>query len=147
MSAIEERYGPVVDGLDPTEMFIVELGDDPVGFLQWYDIDTDPDWKAALVPAGVPSGAAGIDYLIGEEGLIGRGLGSAMIKQFVTERLAAHPATGSVAADVSVDNRRSWRALEKAGFRRIWEGELSSDDPSDQGPSYVYLGDRRDQHT
>lgn len=144
MASVEERYGPPVDGLDPTELFIIEMEGQPVGFVQWYAIDADPQWKTALAPASVPTGSAGIDYLIGEEELVGRGLGPTMIDQFVAERLAAHPEIGSVAVDVSTDNRRSWRGLEKAGFRRIWEGQLESGDPSDEGPSYVYLRRRPD---
>ncbi|HEX3907325.1 MAG TPA: acetyltransferase [Mycobacteriales bacterium] len=33
----------------------------------------------------------------------------------------------------------SWRILEKAGFSRIWSGELDSPDPSDEGPQHVYV--------
>ena len=29
--------------------------------------------------------------------------------------------------------------LEKAGFRRVWAGELDSPDPSDDGPEYAYV--------
>ena len=36
-------------------------------------------------------------------------------------------------------NHRSWRALEKAGYDRVFEGMIESDDPSDAGPSYVYV--------
>jgi aminoglycoside 6'-N-acetyltransferase len=39
---------------------------------------------------------------------------------------------------VQQENPASWRALEGAGFQRVWAGMLDSDDPSDQGPSYLY---------
>ena len=39
-------------------------------------------------------------------------------------------------------DQRSWRALEKASFRRIWSGTLVSDDPTDADPSHVYVIDR-----
>jgi hypothetical protein len=29
--------------------------------------------------------------------------------------------------------------LERMGFVRVWEGEIVSSDPSDEGPSYVYV--------
>ena len=35
------------------------------------------------------------------------------------------------------------RALEKAGYQRCWAGELESDDPSDEGPMYLYRLDGR----
>jgi hypothetical protein len=39
------------------------------------------------------------------------------------------------------DNTASWRALEKARRRR-WAVELASDDPSDEGPMYLYHRER-----
>ena len=51
-------------------------------------------------------------------------------------RCGAYP---NIVAAVQQGNRRSWRALEKAGFSRTWAGQLESDDPSDAGPSYVYV--------
>jgi hypothetical protein len=39
-------------------------------------------------------------------------------------------------------NHRSWRALEKAGYDRVFTGMIESEDPSDSGPSYVYLRSR-----
>jgi aminoglycoside 6'-N-acetyltransferase len=46
-----------------------------------------------------------------------------------TERISFRPQQENVA---------SWRALEKAGFERIFAGPLESDDPSDSGPAFVY---------
>jgi aminoglycoside 6'-N-acetyltransferase len=43
---------------------------------------------------------------------------------------------------VQIENRPSWRALEKAGYRRTWSGLVDSGDPSDDGPSHVYVLDR-----
>jgi aminoglycoside 6'-N-acetyltransferase len=45
----------------------------------------------------------------------------------------------AVVVSIQEDNRRSWRALEKIGFRRAWTGALVSDDPSDDGISHVYM--------
>ena len=75
LESIERRYGPAVDGDDPTEMFIVEDDGRPVGFTQVYLLDDNPAWKRSLEPAGTFEDAAGIDYLIGEEAVIGQGLG------------------------------------------------------------------------
>jgi RimJ/RimL family protein N-acetyltransferase len=62
-----------------------------------------------------------------------------MIEQFLLEfGLAALP-SGSVVTSVDQANRRSWRALEKIGFQRVWAGVLDSDDPSDKGPTFVYV--------
>jgi aminoglycoside 6'-N-acetyltransferase len=140
--AIEERYGPGVDGLDPTELFVIELGDRAVGLIQRYRFDDNPEWRAALAPAGTPGAAFGIDYLIGEERDIGSGLGQRVIGDFIARSWDRYPDVVAVVAavvGVDADNRRSWRALEKAGFQRAWTGRVESEDPSDQGVSHVYV--------
>ena len=47
-AAVEKTYGPVVDGADPTDAFIVELDGRPVGFVQRYRLDDYPQWAASL---------------------------------------------------------------------------------------------------
>jgi aminoglycoside 6'-N-acetyltransferase len=140
-ASVEARYGPSIDGDDPTELFIVERHLTPVGFIQWYLIDDNPGWKAALVPAVEADHAAGIDYLIGDPELVGKGLGPTIIDQFVAERWSEHPQVCAVIVDIEQENRRSWRAVEKAGFRRVWAGELGSGDSRDAELSYVYVRD------
>jgi aminoglycoside 6'-N-acetyltransferase len=128
-----------VDGADPAEVFIVEWAGEPVGLIQRYQTDDEPVWTATLRAAGHRERSIGIDYLIGREDRIGIGLGPAIIDAFVAATWDRYPGVSVVAVAVQQDNRRSWRALEKAGFRRFWAGVLESDDPSDEGPSYLYL--------
>jgi aminoglycoside 6'-N-acetyltransferase len=137
--SIEARYGPAVDGADPTRLYVVEEDGAPIGMIQWYLFEDNPDWRRALAATGVPEDAAGIDYLIGAEGFVGRGIGPRMIEQFLDQIESEVEFAGSVVAAVDPDNRRSWRALEKVGFRRVWTGEITSDDPSDEGPHAVYV--------
>ena len=144
LAAVEARYRPAVDGTDPTELFIVERGAEPVGFVQRYRLDDDPAWREALAVAAVPHPAAGIDYLIGRPELIGQGLGPELIGLLVTDTWRRYPDVIAVVVDVAQQNRRSWRALERAGFVRHWAGTLVSDDPSDAGPCYVYVRRRPD---
>lgn len=137
--SIEARYGPAVDGTDPTEVFVVQREGEPVGLVQRYLIDDNPDWKRALAVAGAPQPGVGIDFLIGEETSVGKGLGPAIIGRFLEDTWTRYPHVEVVIVDVDQRNMRSWRALEKCGFRRIWSGTLDSDDPSDEGPCYVYV--------
>jgi aminoglycoside 6'-N-acetyltransferase len=146
-TGIEERYGPSVDGTDPTELFIVELEGASIGFIQRYLLDDNPEWQSALEVAGSPRQGAGIDYLIGVESLVGRGIGPQIIARFVDDTWTRYPEIVAIVVDVSVDNRRSWRALEKAGFQRVWSGPLESDDPSDEGINHVYVCDRAESRT
>jgi aminoglycoside 6'-N-acetyltransferase len=142
IASVQAAYGPMIDGTDPTEGFIV-LGDgQPIGFIQRYLLDDDPEWQRTVaVGVGVLPGL-GIDYLIGDEAMTGHGYGPEMISMVVADSWATYPDIPAVVVDVLQDNRASWRALERAGFHRVWDGILESDDPSDQGPSYLYLQSR-----
>jgi aminoglycoside 6'-N-acetyltransferase len=141
-ASVERRYGPAVDGTDPTELFIVERDGDPIGFVQRYRLDDNPEWQTALGVAGVPNHGAGIDYFIARETLTGHGLGPEIIDLFVEDTWDRYPDVTAIVVSVAQDNRRSWRALEKAGFRRVWSGLVVSDDPSDKGRSHVYVRPR-----
>lgn len=136
--AVEADFGPAVDGSDPTEILIVLDGQRPVGLVQSYRIGDHPAWHRALTVIAAPADAVGIDYLIGEPDATGRGLGPTTIRRFVDEIWRRYPSTPAVVVPVQQHNPASWRALEKAGFRRVWSGVLRSDDPSDEGPSHVY---------
>ena len=141
-ASLEARYGPTIDGEDATEVFIIELDDTPIGLIQRYLVDDDPAWSRTLAAADAPTPAAGIDYLIGDPALTGRGLGALAIDRFLTHTWRRYPTIAAVLVAVQQANRRSWRALEKSGFHRFWAGTLASDDPSDHGPSYLYLRER-----
>ena len=140
LAQVREKYLPCLDGRDPTELFLIESGGTPAGFIQRYLVADNPEWERALAATGAADSAlaAGIDYLIGDPALTGKGLGSAAIRQFTGLTFGRYPQAVSVLVDVSQANVASWRALEKAGYTRCWVGELDSNDPSDEGPSYLY---------
>jgi aminoglycoside 6'-N-acetyltransferase len=143
--AVEISYGPAIDGTDAAEIFVVEHDGRAIGLIQRYLIRDHPEWQqtlAPVAPAAALRHAASIDYLIGDESLIGRGIGTAFIRLFVADLWLRYPEVATLIVTVQQGNRRSWRALEKAGFRRVWSGQLESDDPSDEGPSYGYRLDR-----
>jgi len=131
-------FGPCVDGDDPTEAFVVVDAGRAVGLVQRYLLTDYPAWRDGV---GMEA-AAGIDYLIGEEELTGVGLGPRIITAFTALTLERYTDVESVVVAVQQANRASWRALEKAGYHRVFAGTIDSDDPSDEGPSYLYLRER-----
>jgi aminoglycoside 6'-N-acetyltransferase len=137
--SIEERYGPIVDRVDPTEVFVIERDEQAIGLIQRYRFDDNPAWQATLSVTDTPEEAVGIDYLIGLVHLTGRGLGPEVIGKFVRETWDRYSDVAAVVVNINEDNRPSWRALEKIGFSRVWTGPLVSDDPSDEGASHVYV--------
>jgi aminoglycoside 6'-N-acetyltransferase len=142
LASVKENYGPLAEGLDPTEGFIVHFSGRPIGYVQRYLIDEDPDWRETLHRAVAQASGIGIDYLIGERDLIGRGVGRRMISRFVSSSWNRYPSAERIVVALQQENIASWKALEASGFRRVWEGDLQSSDPSDEGPSFIYIANR-----
>ena len=137
--ALEREYGAAIDGREPAELRIASIGDHPLGYIQRYPIAAYPEYVEeleAVVP--VPPGALSVDYLIGDARRRGRGLGARMIARFVADAWGAYPDAHQVIVPVNAGNVASWRALERAGFARIAEGELEPDNPRESRAHVVY---------
>jgi len=137
-ATVEAEYGACIDGDDPTELFVISCDNRPVGMIQRYLIADEPQWWPAFEGICDVSNAAGIDYLIGEPDVVGRGVGSDVIATFSPMVFDWRP-VDAIVVTVQQANVASWRILEKAGYQRIWSGELVSPDPSDDGPEHVYV--------
>ena len=141
--ALERDFGGSVDGTEPGEDLVVALDGRPVGLVQRSVIADYPDDLAGFEAlTEVPGGAVELDYLIGEPDLRGRGLGSRMIAEVVAATWRDRPEAPAVLVAVVAANRASWRALEKAGLRRVAEGEMAPDNPVDDPWHHVYRIDR-----
>jgi len=112
-AGVEKEFGPCVDGVDPTLVFIATLAHRPVGMVQSYRLSDNPDYEAAV---GVKD-AAGMDLFIGEPDLLGMGLGQAIVRTFVRDiGWGAFPGAKRFMAGPSSKNVRSRRTFEAAGF-------------------------------
>ena len=141
--ALENDFGAEVDGTEPSEVFFAWSDGRPFGLIQRYAIADYPEYVEELsAVCPVPESAVSIDYLIGEPHCRGRGLGAAMIAAFVAESWAAYPDASAVVVAMHQHNLASWRAVERAGFHRIAEGELTPDNPVDNRDHYLYQLDR-----
>jgi aminoglycoside 6'-N-acetyltransferase len=117
---------------EPTNHHIVLDGGQPIGLIEHYH------WRDHAKEAGVIDARPdedGLDYFLGEPELIGHGVGPAMLSAFLSRVVKLDPAVAGVRLDVAEANRRSWRCLEKLGFRRQRAGVTVPDEP---GPHYVY---------
>ena len=117
---VVEHYLPAIEGREPSDHYLIVLDGTPVGVIQTYLVSDYPDWDA-IVDAG--EGVAGVDLAIGEEALIGRGLGPDVLRAFAADVVFARAETIALVATVEEANRRSWRAFEKAGFRHVRDVE------------------------
>ncbi len=106
------RYGPLLSGTGPIRMFVLHRESRDIGYAQTYQLSDLPD--SALIPA--PPDALGIDFVIGEPDLVGRGIGPRLIVAIAVFARWLFPGANTVVACPDHRNRASCRALEKAGF-------------------------------
>src|SRR5581483_7387780 len=141
--AVARDFGQSARGEEPSQDWLALLDGSPLGLVQRCVLADYPDYLADVAAIiAVPEGTASIDYLIGDPDRVGRGLGPRMIGSMLAKTWAELPDTPAVVVPVSAANRASWRALEKAGLRRVAEGELEPDNPIDDRRHYLYRVDR-----
>jgi aminoglycoside 6'-N-acetyltransferase len=110
----DEQYALVRGDLDEPamEQFVVAVEGRPFAYLQCYDPTAWPNNGFGVQPQGT----RGLDQFIGEPDMIGRGHGSALIRNFLERlTLAGRP---RVVTDPDPANARAVRAYEKAGFKK-----------------------------
>lgn len=129
---VVEHYGEK----NTEEQYVVLLDGAAAGWIQTYPLDVDAPYQAACTSVGVAPDAGGLDYLLGDPALRGRGFGPLVIDAFVVEVVFGAHAWPQVCAGPDPANRRSWRALEKAGFR--FAGLIDTD----EGPEHLMVRDR-----
>lgn len=145
LAVVRDKYERRVTGVEPVEVFVVEDNDLAIGLIQRYRLadfpewERNPDWKRAVETGAVPRPSIGLDYLIGSETHVGRGLGGRLIAEFVPSIWERYPDAVAVVASVDEGNVRSWRSLEKASFERVWAGVPRYDDPNGVPLSYLYV--------
>lgn len=99
-----------IDSID-TEPLIVELDGRPIAYLQSYDPHLEDDHPYQ----DQPFGTLGLDISIGPPELLGKGHGSAILRQFAG--MLFEEGCPRLVIDPHPDNLRAIRAYEKAGFR------------------------------
>lgn len=116
MEEVRETYLPRIAGEDAARPFIASLGGVAAGYIQSYRAGAVPGWW----PDAPGPGVMGIDQFLADGDRLGRGLGTAMVSQFVG-RLFEDSGVTEVRLDPHPDNRRAIRCYEKAGFRSVAE--------------------------
>ncbi|MEM8620308.1 MAG: GNAT family N-acetyltransferase [Actinomycetota bacterium] len=123
---------------DSTEHYIAVSGEQPIGWIQCWDVADEPEETAPCRARGVGVEGVGIDYLVGDPTQRSRGVGAAMIAAFVRDVVFNDPNRQQAAASPFDANVASWKALGKAGFRSLG----LFDDPA--GPCHLMVAHRSD---
>lgn len=129
LPSVEAKYGPRVDGTEPTHVFVIEQVGRPIGWIQWYLWADYPEHARQL---GAAPSSAGIDLAIGEVKMTGLGLGPVTIREFTKQFVFVNPAVRAVVTDPEESNLRSWGAFKKAGFRLVKIVQLAGEESKRQ---------------
>ena len=120
---VAEQYGPSIDGMTPTRMWMAEVNGRSVGFLQDYRIGDYPEYAVL----GPDADAIGVDYALSEE-WSGRGLGARVLWAWMARARHRFPEATTYFAAPDHRNTRSLRMLAKAGFvPGLWFDEPQED--------------------
>ncbi len=84
----------------------------PIGLCQYYKCADSSDEDFGTLPI---KGSYGIDYLIGEESYLGKGLGKGIINLLI-DKIFSFPDAERITADIDKNNRASEKALLSCGF-------------------------------
>lgn len=106
-----------IRGEQPTNILVVLEDDHPIGWCQWYRYADYPDDAPAI---GASPEEVGIDYAIGDQHAIGRGLGTQLVAALVAEVRGELPDARFI-VDPSAANLPSRRVLEHNGFTLVEE--------------------------
>ncbi len=113
-AAVREKYLPRISSTSVSP-YIAFLNEAPAGFIQSYvAAEQDDDWW----PGERDPGVVGIDQFLADSDSLGKGLGTAMVGQFVRLQFQ-NPAVTSLQTDPSPNNIRAIRCYEKVGFRKL----------------------------
>ncbi|MCS3780874.1 GNAT family N-acetyltransferase [Tsukamurella ocularis] len=139
--AIERDFGPSVDGAEPSQDWLgLDDAGVPFGLIQrqrWVDYADEAETAAVATLVDLGPADYGVDYLIGAPSATGRGLGTAMIAAMCSVIFTELGGERVVVA-VAAGNRRSWRALERAGFVLVGHVDIPPDNPVDPPDHVVY---------
>lgn len=97
---------------------VVTWQDSPIGLCLYYKCEDSSGEDFGPLPL---TGSYGIDYLIGEESFLGKGLGKEIITLLVGQIFLLQDAL-RVTADVDKNNKASGKALYSCGFRLVETG-------------------------
>lgn len=114
---IEEKYSSYTEGYKlensikkPISAFIIYLDDKPIGYIQIYNTY---DFMRTKSLKDLPRSLGSVDFFIGEEEYLRRGIGVEILKVFDYQNFEY------ILVDPDINNIAAIKTYEKAGFKKI----------------------------
>jgi len=99
--------------LGGTHCLIIQYGDRPIGYLQYYRACDYPDWCSVVM---AQPGDYGLDLFIGRDELIGKGIGTEVVRAALERLVFTRGDAKRCLLGPSPENARAIRCYEKCGF-------------------------------
>ena len=117
LGAVVEEFTPMADPAARDKAYVAYRDEQPIGYIQSYVVQGAGGgwWEDEQDP-----GARGIDQFVARPDQLGLGIGTEMVRAFVS-RLFEDRAVTRIQTDPDPRNARAIRCYEKAGFRPIRE--------------------------
>jgi aminoglycoside 6'-N-acetyltransferase len=113
---LREKFSPRIDGLQPEKCFIAETGGSAYGYIQAYPNNEYAEISSLI---GETQGVS-IDYFIGEPDMLGKSLGSAMLREFQRRRFPEFfPNHSIITLHHDIENTAALRCSMAAGFQPL----------------------------
>lgn len=109
------KLQPYILGEAPVNGFIVLMNNHPIGYVQHYKV-TDYPWPNQNLSKQIIHQAAGMDVFIGEENLLGKGIGQRLIQAFIKNKI--WPLFNYCIVDPDIRNVAAIQCYEKLGFQQ-----------------------------
>ncbi len=129
---VTKRYMEKINGDKPTQAFIANYKNKPVGYIQTYKLNDYPDYVKYINPI---KNTAGVDLFIGEPDSVGKGLGKLILNKFLAKVVFIQENIESCVVGPEPKNKRAIKAYEKAGFHYLKTIHIS-DEPE---PEYLMV--------
>lgn len=136
---IVHKYGPRITGQVPTTPYLIQYGDNPIGYIQTYHINDHPDYNKYVQ---ADEHAAGLDLLIGERAYLHKGYGSAALIKFLEQVVFSDDRINSCIVGPEPKNKAAIKCYEKAGFRYYKSIHI----PEEPEPEYLMQASRAGSH-
>lgn len=137
LEEIKEKYGRKINKDEPTDGYLILYANQPVGYIQTAKVK---DWPAFESVIGKNQSAASIDLFIGASDYIGKGLGSQIIRKFLTAVVFQQPDITTCFIDPEPSNTRAIKSYEKVGFKYIKTVQI----PGEPEPAYLMAIEKED---
>lgn len=121
MEKVQEKYDSYTQGFKMENKvrkaiypYIILCDETPIGYIQFYDAY---DFVREVPLKNLPPSLAALDFYIGEESYLGKGLGAKILLQFIKQYLKKK--FQYVFVDPDINNYAAIKTYENAGFCKV----------------------------